>query len=179
MISPSALLLRTVPSTEPLPLASRIIRCSQARMSMTPVALSRKLVICCIAVAGLGLIIDPTSLSYTQPPESLGVISTMPYQPSIPSSSQCTTYTSSQLYSELAGVAGSESTATTAAASSGTGSSTGTTRATQSSSTVSRAAGAANNAPTSRGPTGAASVGAPIAFSTAALAVVFAGALML
>ncbi|KAG8808188.1 hypothetical protein FRC17_004061 [Serendipita sp. 399] len=41
--------------------------------------------------------------TYTQPPESLGPITTMPYQPTTPASSQCTTYTSSLIYT--AGVA--------------------------------------------------------------------------
>jgi hypothetical protein len=39
--------------------------------------------------------------TYTQPPESLGVISTIPYQPKVPSSSSCITYTSSLLYPSL------------------------------------------------------------------------------
>ena len=36
--------------------------------------------------------------TYTQPPESLGPISTMPYQPKVPASSNCVTYTSSVIY---------------------------------------------------------------------------------
>jgi len=36
--------------------------------------------------------------TYQQPPESLGPISTTPYQVKIPASSQCTTYTSAALY---------------------------------------------------------------------------------
>ena len=43
-------------------------------------------------------------LTYSQPPESLGAISTMPYQPRVPASSDCTTYTSSVLYTALATV---------------------------------------------------------------------------
>ncbi|KAK9895459.1 hypothetical protein P389DRAFT_93429 [Cystobasidium minutum MCA 4210] len=42
------------------------------------------------------------TVTYTQPPESLGAISTMPYQPEIPSSSQCTTYTSADIFSGAA-----------------------------------------------------------------------------
>ncbi|KAJ7039831.1 hypothetical protein C8F04DRAFT_1219931 [Mycena alexandri] len=41
-------------------------------------------------------------MTYSQPPESLGVISTLPYQPKVPASSSCTSYTSSLLYSALA-----------------------------------------------------------------------------
>jgi hypothetical protein len=39
--------------------------------------------------------------TYTQPPESLGAISTMPYQPKVPASSNCVTYTSSAIYAAL------------------------------------------------------------------------------
>ncbi|KAF9647020.1 hypothetical protein BDM02DRAFT_3098834 [Thelephora ganbajun] len=44
--------------------------------------------------------------TYTQPPESLGVISTMPYQPKVPASSNCVTYTSSAIYAALPTVSG-------------------------------------------------------------------------
>jgi hypothetical protein len=36
--------------------------------------------------------------TYSQPPESLGPISTMPYQPKIPATSSCTNYSSAALY---------------------------------------------------------------------------------
>jgi len=39
--------------------------------------------------------------TYTQPPESLGAISSIPYQPKVPASSNCVTYTSSLLYASL------------------------------------------------------------------------------
>jgi len=39
--------------------------------------------------------------TYTQPPESLGPISSIPYQPKVPASSNCVTYTSSLLYASL------------------------------------------------------------------------------
>jgi len=42
--------------------------------------------------------------TYTQPPESLGAITSMPYQPKVPLSSSCTPFTSSILYSALAAV---------------------------------------------------------------------------
>jgi len=39
--------------------------------------------------------------TYTQPPESLGAISSIPYTPKVPASSNCVTYTSSLLYASL------------------------------------------------------------------------------
>ena len=39
--------------------------------------------------------------TYTQPPESLGPIATMPYQPKVPASSNCVTHTSSVIYAAL------------------------------------------------------------------------------
>ena len=39
--------------------------------------------------------------TYSQPPESLGPIATLPYQPKVPASSNCVTYTSSVLYASL------------------------------------------------------------------------------
>ncbi|KAG5651404.1 hypothetical protein H0H81_008762 [Sphagnurus paluster] len=58
--------------------------------------------------------------TYTQPPESLGPITTMPYQPKVPASSSCTTYTSSVLYSDLLSVTAPGDTTTSAPASTGT-----------------------------------------------------------
>ena len=57
--------------------------------------------------------------TYQQPPESLGAISTMPYEPKIPATSECTTYTSAQLYSNApaATVSGATSAATSASGS--------------------------------------------------------------
>ena len=50
-----------------------------------------------------GIYTDPTGQvqTYTQPPESLGVISTMPYTPKVPASSNCVSYTSSAIYAAL------------------------------------------------------------------------------
>ncbi|KAG8910268.1 hypothetical protein FRC02_007282 [Tulasnella sp. 418] len=42
---------------------------------------------------------DGQVTTYKQPPESLGAITTMPYQPKVPASSSCTPYQSAQLYS--------------------------------------------------------------------------------
>lgn len=80
--------------------------------------------------------------TYTQPPEELGVISTMPYQPRVPASSQCSQYQSTSLYAALATVAptgsgpAASATATGSASGSGraTGTGTGTTRPTGSAS---------------------------------------------
>lgn len=111
------------------------------------------------------------TVTYTQPPESLGVISTMPYQPEIPSSSQCSTFTSAQLYSAL----GSVEAAPTSAASSTE--SLPTVGAAPTSS-VSRAAGAAANAASSRAAptnnTGAASSSVILSGSAAGLAIIAA-----
>jgi hypothetical protein len=40
--------------------------------------------------------------TYTQPPEALGAISSMPYQPKVPASSNCVTHTSNVLYAAAA-----------------------------------------------------------------------------
>lgn len=45
------------------------------------------------------------TLSYSQPAESLGPITTVPYTPVIPSSSNCQTYQSSALYTDFANLA--------------------------------------------------------------------------
>jgi len=42
--------------------------------------------------------------TYTQPPEALGAIQTMPYQPKVPLSSSCSQFTSSVLFAALASV---------------------------------------------------------------------------
>ena len=54
--------------------------------------------------------------TYTQPPESLGVISTMPYTAAIPSSSQCTTYSSAQIFAALGSAPAPSSSAATSSA---------------------------------------------------------------
>ncbi|KAG6836032.1 hypothetical protein H0H93_012122 [Arthromyces matolae] len=56
--------------------------------------------------------------TYTQPPEALGAISTMPYQPKVPASSSCSTYQSAELYSLIATVSGNAPAATTTSSSS-------------------------------------------------------------
>lgn len=67
-------------------------------------------------------------VTYTQPAESLGAITSMPYTAKVPSSSNCVTYTSSVLLSALATVTGSASGSAATSTSTGTAkvSSTGT-----------------------------------------------------
>lgn len=52
--------------------------------------------------------------TYTQPPESLGPITTMPYQPKVPASSECVTYRSEDLFAAVATVLPSGSSAASA-----------------------------------------------------------------
>ncbi|KAJ3533326.1 hypothetical protein NMY22_g7378 [Coprinellus aureogranulatus] len=74
-------------------------------------------------------------MTYKQPPEELGAISTMPYQPKVPASSECSPFTSSLVYTGLptptksivttptatgTGAAGSSATGTNKGAASGT-----------------------------------------------------------
>merc|ERR1712137_32688 len=61
-----------------------------------------------------GIYVDgPTTKTFVQPPESLGPIATIPYTAAIPATSDCTTYTSSALYTELPAPPAAASTATT------------------------------------------------------------------
>ncbi|GAA6002256.1 uncharacterized protein JCM10292_000831 [Rhodotorula paludigena] len=92
--------------------------------------------------------------TYTQPPESLGIISTIPYQPFTPSSSSCTPYTSSAIYTAASQQASGS--ATSAAESSST-----TSGASSASETGSTSAGSASGS-NSRGSSGApAATGTP------------------
>lgn len=72
---------------------------------------------------------DGVTHTYQQPPESLGPITTIPYTPSIPATSQCSTYTSSKLYTAIdqyySSVSPSSSAPTSAATASGASSSAG------------------------------------------------------
>ncbi|GAA5978188.1 hypothetical protein JCM11641_001129 [Rhodosporidiobolus odoratus] len=69
------------------------------------------------------------TMTYTQPPESLGVISTIPYEPATPSSSNCQTFSSADIFTAGNSVSGAatssvaSSGATSAPASSGSGAS--------------------------------------------------------
>ncbi|TRM69842.1 hypothetical protein BD626DRAFT_448002 [Schizophyllum amplum] len=52
---------------------------------------------------------DGQTTTYTQPAESLGAITTMPYQPRVPASSNCVSFESTALYTEAAKASGSSS----------------------------------------------------------------------
>lgn len=84
--------------------------------------------------------------TFSQPPESLGPISTMPFEPKIPATSSCTTFTSAQLYANApaATLSGASSASSSAAKSSASNARTGSsTRATPSSSQSSTTGAAA------------------------------------
>jgi len=59
------------------------------------------------------------TLSYAQPAESLGPITSIPYTPRTPASSNCQTYTSSQLFTDFASLAHSTTAGSPAATGSG------------------------------------------------------------
>lgn len=105
---------------------------------------------------------DGRTVTWEQPPESLGEISTIPFTPSVPATSQCSTHDSSSLFTNLASYYSSASPnaagTTSAAASAATGASTsGGGVASDSMQSASGARNAANAAKTSSpGSTGAA-----------------------
>ncbi|KAJ8295094.1 hypothetical protein OF846_002133 [Rhodotorula toruloides] len=72
------------------------------------------------------------TMTYTQPPESLGPITTVPYTPFTPSSSSCTPYTSASIYTAAAQLAPSSS-SSSASSSAPTSSASGSASATASS----------------------------------------------
>ncbi|KAJ7637107.1 hypothetical protein FB45DRAFT_977544 [Roridomyces roridus] len=45
--------------------------------------------------------VNGTAVTYTQPPKTLGPITTVPYEPRVPASSSCTTYASTDLFEAL------------------------------------------------------------------------------
>jgi hypothetical protein len=87
-------------------------------------------------------------MTYTQPAESLGAISTMPYTARIPASSNCKTYESTSLYAALASVTDNPSAVPTSSGAAASGSASGSksgsssARATASGSSSGSAAGA-------------------------------------
>ncbi|KAL0953103.1 hypothetical protein HGRIS_004374 [Hohenbuehelia grisea] len=86
-------------------------------------------------------------VTYKQPPEELGAITTMPYTARIPASSNCVKYTSSELFVALASAtpnAGAVTTSASSASSSATGSSAS--RSGTSSGTAAGAASTSNDA---------------------------------
>ncbi len=66
-------------------------------------------------------------MTYTQPAESLGAISTMPYTATIPPYSECTTFQSTALFADIASVSATQSGASSGATATGSKSSHGTT----------------------------------------------------
>jgi len=78
--------------------------------------------------------------TYVQPDEALGAITSMPYEPRIPATSQCTTYTSASLYAQAPSVTLSGTSSTGSGTRTSTGSST---RTSSSSHSTSSATGAA------------------------------------
>ena len=64
--------------------------------------------------------------SYSQPPESLGAISTVPYTPTSAATSNCKTYASTDIFAAAATASGSASGSGSATRSSGASSATGT-----------------------------------------------------
>ncbi|GAA5980737.1 hypothetical protein JCM5350_006369 [Sporobolomyces pararoseus] len=83
------------------------------------------------------------TLTYTQPPESLGVISTIPYEPFTPASSNCVTHASSELYTAAAALATSSTSSTSSAPSSSATSSSPSTASGSPASTASSGSNAA------------------------------------
>lgn len=57
------------------------------------------------------------TMTYTQPPESLGPITSLPYTASVPASSNCVTYQSASLYTDLVAAAPTGSSAPSASGS--------------------------------------------------------------
>ena len=86
------------------------------------------------------------TLSYSQPAESLGPITTVPYTPRIPASSNCKTYQSSAIYTDFQNLAAATPTASGSKATGAPGSGSSGTRsgsaAVASSTTKSNGAGA-------------------------------------
>lgn len=113
-------------------------------------------------------------VTYTQPDEALGAISTMPYEPKVPASSNCVSFTSAQLFTALATVVPSG--ATTAASSGSTsGSSSGTVKATGSSGSSTKATASG----TGEGATETSNDGTTLAISGLSLAGVILSAMFL
>ncbi|CAE6431836.1 unnamed protein product [Rhizoctonia solani] len=119
--------------------------------------------------------------TYTQPPESLGAISTIPYTPRMPKSSNCVAATSSAIYTGLpTGTVAAAAPTATGASSSGasSGAATGTNKPTSGASTT--RAGSQSSSSTATPSANAASSTRVFDFAGIAVAgaMTFAGALM-
>ncbi|GAA5911524.1 uncharacterized protein JCM6883_005784 [Sporobolomyces salmoneus] len=93
--------------------------------------------------------------TYTQPPESLGVISTIPYTPFTPSSSNCMSYQSSELYTAAAALATSSSSASSSASTTSGASSAASTGASRGSSAQASGSTGVSGAAASQSPSNA------------------------
>lgn len=119
--------------------------------------------------------------TYTQPPEALGAITTMPYEPRIPKSSNCVAATSSAIYTGLpTGTVAAAASSTGSASSSGASSAaaTGTNRAASGSSTTRAGSSASSSTATPSANAAASTRVFDIAGVAIAGAMTFAGALM-
>ncbi|KAJ6486892.1 hypothetical protein C8R45DRAFT_828078 [Mycena sanguinolenta] len=105
--------------------------------------------------------------TYSQPPESLGVISSMPYDPKVPPSSNCVQYTSAGLYSALG-----TTTATATATASGAEASMTSTRPGASNSGSQTKSGASAGASQTGTPSGEGSVGVSMMLGALGVALV-------
>ncbi|KIP05430.1 hypothetical protein PHLGIDRAFT_36459 [Phlebiopsis gigantea 11061_1 CR5-6] len=127
---------------------------------------------------------DGITTSYTQPPESLGPITTMPYTASIPASSNCVTYQSAELFAALGSApASSAATSAAAGATGGAGGSAAASSSGKSPIAASRTGSSSGSAATGASATGAAgqTSGAGVLRTSAAAAaagVVFVVALL-
>ncbi|KAI0056579.1 hypothetical protein BV25DRAFT_1813774 [Artomyces pyxidatus] len=81
--------------------------------------------------------VNGQTFSYSEPPETLGAITTIPYQPRVPASSNCVTYQSTALYTDLLAASAAPSSSSVSSTASGSASSV---VVTQSSSGASHAA---------------------------------------
>ncbi|KAI0044024.1 hypothetical protein FA95DRAFT_1497801 [Auriscalpium vulgare] len=116
------------------------------------------------------------TITYTQPPESLGAITSIPFTATVPASSNCTPFSSAALYTDIASVSGASTTPAASATPSGSGSVSGSAKPTSGSATGSHSASAAGSSSTST-PNGAGAFGVSlvagvigVAFSVAFLA---------
>ena len=85
-------------------------------------------------------------VTYTQPAESLGAITTMPYTATVPASSNCVTYTSSALFTDLAAVTASASGSAATSGSTAKASSTSTVKSSQTGTSASASSTASSGA---------------------------------
>jgi len=90
-------------------------------------------------------------MTYTQPDESLGAITTMPYTARVASSSNCVTYASSALYTDLAAVSGTASVTGSGSTPTGTGKGSSPTGGSSRSGTASGAKSTGTSTNTSNG----------------------------